>query len=210
MKSLKLMTSLVLLVGCSSRIPIVDNYLTNNIVSTNEKIFVGVPLLLGLEGSSVRLNEEWVLTAAHNSPILFLQGYRKDKDVFYNPTCDVALVREGSLGRSDLGLVYQGGKVVHVGYPIVGILSRNEGEYLADIVSHDWKDCQMSARSGDVSKGMSGGGVYNEKGELVGITHGIAHGVVKWGSGLTYNYPAVFTSIYVIQDWLYELTGEKL
>tara|TARA_B100001105_G_scaffold186434_1_gene151050 strand:+ start:9164 stop:9796 length:633 start_codon:yes stop_codon:yes gene_type:complete len=210
MKSLKMVTSLVLLVGCSSVGPLVDNYLTDNTVITNEKIFVGIPLLFGLEGSSVRLNGEWVLTAAHNSPILFLQGYRKDKDVFYHPTCDVALVREGGLGRSDLGLVYQKGKVTHVGYPIVGILSRNEGEYLADIVSHDWKDCQMSASSGDVSKGMSGGGVYNENGELVGITHGIAHGVVKWESGLTYNYPAIFTSIYVIRDWLYELTGEKL
>lgn len=210
MKSLKLMTSLVLLLGCSSGSLVVDNYLTNNIVTTNEKIFVGVPLLLGLEGSSVRLNDEWVLTAAHNSPILFLQGYREGEDVFYHPTCDVALVKEKGKGRNEIGLVYQGEKVTHVGYPIAGILSHNEGEYLADIVSHGWEECQMSASSSDVSKGMSGGGVYNEKGELVGITHGIAYGVVKWENGLSHNYPAVFTSIYVIQDWLYELTGEKL
>ena len=37
-----------------------------NVLSENKKIFIGVPLLLSLTGSSAKYNNEWYVTAAHN------------------------------------------------------------------------------------------------------------------------------------------------
>lgn len=178
--------------------------------NNSEKIFIGVPSLLALEGTTVRLNEEWMLTAGHNKLILMAQGYKEGENVFYHPTCDVALIREHGVGGSEIGLLYSGEYVYHTGYAMLQGFKVWKGEYLGDIVAYGWEDCYMSASSAENASGMSGGGVYTKDGTLVGITHGTASGLVQWENGRVASYPSVFTPLYSVKDWLFEMTGEEL
>lgn len=209
MKSLKLMVSMVLLVGCANTTPEYDEIKTLAL-ATNEKIFIGIPSLFALEGTMVRLNEEWLLTPKHNKLLLQLQGYRDGVDVFYHPTCDIALVKEEGVGRSEVGLLYEGQTVYQAGYAIYQGFTVEKGVYLGDIIANGWEKCFMAASTAENSMGLSGGAVYNKDGVLVGVTHGTASGIIKWDNGNAANYPSVFTPLYSVKDWLHELTGEKL
>jgi hypothetical protein len=166
-----------------------------------EKLFVGVPLLLGMEGSTVRLNDEWLLTVGHNAPILAMQL----RDVVYHPTCDVALIRSQGISTTSTGLVYPGEKVTHVGYPSAQPLTANVGQYVGDVIQPD--GCQYSATTASVMGGMSGGGVFNSEGELVGVSVGYSKGQVVWDSGEKLNDPTIFISLAGIEDWLSNTTG---
>lgn len=194
----------LLLTGCANGIPNIYGNIQDGIKQDNEKIFFGIPLLLGLEGSVARLDNEWLITAAHNKPILKMTG----KEVFYHPTCDIALVRKE--GRTDrpIGLVYSGQPVTHVGYPLGLPLSSSEGEYVGDVNVNGWDNCQMSGTTGVIMMGMSGGGVYNGAGELIGINHGYALGDVTWPER-TLESPAIFVSLYAVRDWLESVTGKQ-
>tara|TARA_Y100001956_G_C4079449_1_gene167711 strand:- start:4 stop:624 length:621 start_codon:yes stop_codon:yes gene_type:complete len=194
----------LLLTGCANGLPDVYGNIQDDIEQDNEKIFVGVPLLMGLEGSVARLDNEWLVTAAHNKPILEMTG----KDVFYHPTCDIALVKKQGHTDHGIGLVYPGQSVTHVGYPLGLPLSSSKGEYVGDVSVYGWDKCQMSGTTGVIMVGMSGGGVYNESGELIGVNHGFVSGDVTWPDQ-SIKSPAVFVSLYAVRDWLESVTGNQ-
>ncbi len=185
-----------------------------NIYKWTEKRFAGVPFLLALEGSSVRYNHEYILTNKHNSFIFALQGYREDVDIHYHPDCDLALVKDvisPSEAIPERGKVFLGERVVLAGYPIGSGYRASEGVFIGDVISADTPKCKMSASDAGMIGGMSGGGVWNTKGELVGVVVGHAIGNVKWerdGELITYKEPAMFISLLVVQDWIDSIVEE--
>lgn len=190
------------LAGCT------NGYLVNTeapleIESNVYKKFIGIPLLLGMEGSYVRLSDDWILTAKHNWPLFPLSEWvSHDK-------CDVALVKMKGEGGLNVGLVYPGDAVLHSGYPIGGGFTSTTGNYIGDVFVVSYPECQMSATTGVIQQGMSGGAVSKDN-QLIGIIHGYAHGDVSWSNGTKHYKPTIFISINHIKDWIEEVTGETL
>lgn len=192
----------LLLSGCANGLPDINGVIQKDIQDSNEKIFVGIPVLFSLEGTAARLDNHWLVTSKHNRLILALEG----RDVYYHPYCDIALVRSDGNSTQHAGVVYPHQGVTHVGYPIGLPLSSSKGEYLGDVYVSGWKKCLMSATTAHVMSGMSGGGIYNDKGELVGVTHGFSLGDVSW-KNRSYFQPAIFVPLYGVRDWLQTITG---
>lgn len=191
------------LAGCSNGMP-TFNPEESNMTEQTEKIFVGIPIVLGFEGSVARLDEEWVVTVAHNKPILSM----KREDVYYHPVCDIAVYRDKGI-TADVGVVYQGDDITHVGYPMWALpMAANEGHFLGGLQMLEAPECKASAASdGVVVQGMSGGGVYNNKEELVGVNVGYYNKVTVEYHGVEYKDPSVFISLYDVREWLEEVTG---
>lgn len=175
-----------------------------NIKAETEKNFIGVPLLLSMEGSSAKYDNEWRVTVAHNK--LLLVG----KEVYYHPKCDFAMYRDKSEGEEPvIGLVYEDQKTYHAGYPIGMVFSSHEGKYIGE--ANDLRDdCIYSTSDTTMISGMSGGGVYNEFGELVGVNVGIMYGELDFQNGKKANSPGVFMSINRMKDFVEEVTGKKV
>lgn len=193
------LTSLTL-TGCAlNGIPNPIPNVTPEQVNGVEKTFAGIPALFAIEGSSVRLDEDWVLTNAHNELILTLTG----ADYIKHPTCDVALVRDrGNSVDYGLGVIYPYEGITHVGYPIFMPLSSSEGMYFQDVTTLDYPSCQMSMSTGSLMSGMSGGGVFNKQDELVGINQGVLLFHDMEFEGETYSSPSVFISLVAVIDWI--------
>lgn len=205
----KLLTTVVgvLLVGCANGIPtLIDDRISEENQANVKKVFAGVPIVLGMEGSAVRLNEDWMITAAHNEFILESTG----KEVYYHPTCDIAIYRNKGEGQSAVGTWNFGDTLHNVGYPTMLPLSVGSGKFIANATNPntEYDQCIVAATEGAVMGGMSGGGVYNEHQELVGIIHGFNSDLV-WEDGTNSGEVMLFTSIWVVREGLNEITGEK-
>ncbi len=186
--------ALLLVIGCSNG-SIVNIKPPNNVEEVVFKKFIGVPMLLSMEGSYVALNNEWVLTAKHNR-LLFI-GY----EFIGHPECDVALVRINSELRVGTDNIYTEQASYFSGYPIGSGFTSTAGYYVGDITVPG-EDCAYSAATNHVSSGMSGGAVTNANGDLVGIIIGFQRGMIEWEDGRSHNRPSVFISINYIQDWI--------
>lgn len=173
-------------------------------VHNTEKLFVGVPVFAGLEGSTARLDENWVVTSAHNRAILILQF--KD-DVVYHPHCDIALVPSQGSNTTRVGTAYIGDTVSHVGYPMATPLTVNHGRIVGNINMTDYPECTMVATTGVVKSGMSGGGVYNKEGELIGINQGRINGTAAWSNGTKLTNGGVYMHLKTVRGWIHEVTG---
>jgi hypothetical protein len=176
-----------------------------NVLSENKKIFIGVPLLLSLTGSSAKYNNEWYVTAAHNKPLL------GGKEAYYHPVCDFAIFRNKSdKGKEPkLGYVFKNEDTYHVGYPVGMLISSHKGKYIGEVFNPGDK-CIYSASDATTISGMSGGGVYNKYGELVGVNIGIMQGAIEWPNGKVEFSPSIFMSINTVKIFIEEVTGSKV
>jgi hypothetical protein len=173
----------------------------DDILKYNDKKFLGIPFLLAFEGSSVKLNNQWRATVAHNRPLLVGQ------EVYYHPRCDFALIKIADEGDyPEVGFAFYEKNVFHVGYPIFGIGSSHKGEARGDVINTT-DNCMYSATDGTVISGMSGGGVFNESGQLVGVTTGVMFNNLEWPDGKTELFPSVFMPLAGVEDFIYEITG---
>ena len=204
MKPLLLLTMLPLLLSCvSNGVVFGVNEDTPHITQHVVKVFIGIPTLFGLEGSMVNIGNGFYLTAKHNYPILEAQLL----DVVYHPTCDIAIIKTDNLSNHilKLGLVYQDTTVHTAGYPIAAPLSSSNGVFIGDIYEAKG-ECLYSATDAPVRSGMSGGGVFNEQGELVGIIRGVMYGEVMWNDGRLAKDITIFTTLKFVEDWIFEHT----
>lgn len=208
MKKLLLIPLIAVLAACSNGRPTYDtSSLNNQQVENTVKIFAGVPILLGMEGSAARLNEEWMVTAAHNMPILVATG---KWDVRVHPTCDIAVYRSKGSNTVPLGTAFIGDTVTAVGYPMGMPLAVNQGTIVGNVNMSDYPECVSVATTAVIAQGMSGGGVYNDKGELIGVVHGYATSTMHWNNGASLENGGVYVHLTTVKEWLLEVTGVQL
>lgn len=191
----------VFLTGCANGIP-TPSIKSDSMTEGTRKTFVGLPPIASLDGSYAVLSKEWAVTAAHNSPILDMVF----DEVYYHEHCDIALFRIDDGFDVKIGRVNFGEKVHHVGYPVYMPLAKNEGIVIGDVVSSSRPNCVASYTDGVIMSGMSGGGVYNDKGELVGVNVGFSLVATKKDGEKT-NMPTIFQSLNAVKGWVKEITG---
>ncbi|AUR89074.1 TMhelix containing protein [Vibrio phage 1.121.O._10N.286.46.C4] len=187
-----------ILLGCINSNGLVSKYLLSTPSNEQtEKIIVGIPLVLSISGSSARLNDQWMVTAAHNKNILSILDY----EAYYHPTCDIALYKKEGKSENVKGNYYVGTELWHVGYPLgLGKVS-SSGEFLG-IVYVPTDECVYGSSTSDTVGGMSGGGVYTRGGSLVGVTIGYLTETLTYSNGKVYDSPTVFAQISQYQDWI--------
>lgn len=176
------------------------------VVQSTHKMFIGVPMLLSLEASYVTIGNGWALTAAHNKHIITLTG----RKVIYHPYCDIALIRVSEDTTTvDLGKVYLRENIYASGYPVNFPLAYSKGEFIGDVILSGSPECVQSLSSFTVMSGMSGGGVWNDKEELVGTVVGILDEATM-PDGTVYKDVSVWQPLFAVKDWIYKHTGMVL
>ncbi|QAU04517.1 serine protease [Vibrio phage Va1] len=186
----------------SHDLSVVDNSQIENTV----KIFSGVPFLLGMEGSAARLNEDWMVTSAHNWPILATTG----KWNFHkHPTCDIMLYKSKGENTVPVGTAFVGDTVTAVGYPMAAQpMAANQGTIVGNIKMEEYPECDSVATTSTISVGMSGGGVYNPKGELIGVVSMFTNVEAHWEDGRYLSSGGVYVHLKTVKNWIKEVTGE--
>jgi hypothetical protein len=164
----------------------------------------GIPILFFGFGTSTPITPNLSLTVAHVSKTNY------DKVIAYHPECDIALVESDNSAQSysSLGLVYPNDKVQTFGMNLAGQVLRGDGSYHRDLMlieSEYFKACPASITDAPVQGGMSGGGVYNEANELVGIIAAMAnpnHIHLLNGDPLPLERVSIFVALNFVRDWL--------
>jgi len=129
----------------------------------------------GASCSAVMLAPERALTAQHCtnmvSPVLQINGVSYPvMEAYVNPNVDLAILIVPNAPCPCVVIgerANEGDKVYQLGYPWGDVLTIGEGEVLGRGIL--WDTLEVVATSAWGAPGMSGGGVFNEKGELVGI-----------------------------------------
>lgn len=170
---------------------------------------IGIPFFLGGHGSSVPLTENLSLTAKH------IATYTYNSVVAYHPDCDIAIIEQKN-DKNDLvalGDVYPDKSVSTYGRGLTGNLLEGSGKYYLDVnfVDSDlFENCPASVMDAPIQSGMSGGGVFNENGELVGIISGMSGENFKLLDGRELNLErvSVFVSTNFVKGWIEEQIAE--
>ncbi|WPC74258.1 S1 family peptidase [Vibrio porteresiae] len=166
---------------------------------------IGIPLLYQGFGSSVPITKELSLTAAH------VAKFNWDLVVAYHPDCDIAIIKSDNSkveNFPDLGLVYVNETVITYGKDGFGNMLKGKGVYHTDLHFSNnsyFKKCNASITDAPIREGMSGGGAFNEKGELIGIIAAIAskrNTRLANGEKLPYDRLSLFVSLNFVKDWL--------
>ncbi|CAM3854012.1 trypsin-like peptidase domain-containing protein [Vibrio aquimaris] len=164
----------------------------------------GIPLLFFGFGTSTPITSELSLTVAHVAKLNY------DKVIAYHPQCDLAIVESRNIlnHQPKFGLVYPSQSVETFGMSPGGSVLKGEGVYRLDLTlidSHYFDKCPASIMDAPVQDGMSGGGVYNQEGALVGIiaaratpsniqlVNGQSHGLDRI---------SIFVALNFARDWL--------
>ncbi|MDS1821642.1 serine protease [Vibrio parahaemolyticus] len=188
------------LMGCSNGT--LHNYNSDSV--TIDTQLIGIPWLLGGYGSSIPLTEDLSLTAKH------VASYDYSNTISYHPTCDVAIIERENRGKNipSLGTIEENKPVKTFGRSIINPYKTiyGKGVYLFDIhlTASELNDdeCLISLIDAPVQIGMSGGGVINEKGELVGIISSFLNGKVTSADGVEVKRASTMISTKFIEDWI--------
>lgn len=170
---------------------------------------IGIPLVLGGHGTSVPITPDLSLTAKHIAKLDYSDV------VAYHPDCDIALIRQDNRDKkiAPLGIVNQQESVTTVGMGLLGDVLIGEGQYFLDVNFVDnemFADCPASITDAAVQSGMSGGGMFNSNGELVGIISGMSGEDFRLlnGEELGNERTSIFVSTLYIREWLIEVVDD--
>ncbi|QUJ67883.1 trypsin-like peptidase domain-containing protein [Photobacterium sp. GJ3] len=166
--------------------------------AANRQVVIGVPVLLGGFGSAVPITPQLQVTAKH------VARYAWNRDVIYHPLCDLALIRADSATIPTWGLIYPDQPVTHLGHSLLGTSIQGQGKYLQDVIDTNTK-CLYSLSDAPVMSGMSGGPVFNQAGEVVGITVAIVNNPEDLRNLRAADRYSQFVPATLIFDWLAEL-----
>ncbi|MFC3024564.1 serine protease [Vibrio zhugei] len=193
----------LLTVGCASSNGPLTKVESHEATPAIDYEMVGIPLLYQGFGSSVPLTRDLSLTAAHVAKLNW------DNVIAYHPQCDIAIVKSNNSGAllPDLGLVYTNENITTYGKDGTGNLLKGEGKYRLDLnfANHSYfKHCQASVTDAPIREGMSGGGAFNSRGELVGIISAMASSNTRLANGekLPYDRLSLFVSLNQVRGWL--------
>ncbi|ELP5899931.1 serine protease [Vibrio vulnificus] len=206
LKSATILASL-LISGCSNGV--LNEYHGNQI--TIDSQVMGIPFLLGGTGSSVPITEELSITAKH------IASYDFSSVVAHHPSCDISIIKSDNRGKPihPLGMAFPNSKLKTFGRDLWNPLKTiyGEGEFLQDVflVDNKWnsKDCILSIIDAPVQVGMSGGGVYNNKDELVGVVVAMGGWDFKLlGTDQQPDRVSLMVSTLFIRDWINEVKAD--
>ncbi|WP_260338221.1 serine protease [Vibrio ponticus] len=163
---------------------------------------IGIPFVVGGHGTSVPLTPQVSLTAKHVAEIDY------SKVIAYHPYCDLALIEQdnSTYPLPTLGIIYSYQSVTTVGKDMTGSTITGEGIYYRDVYlpEHElFEQCPASIADAPVQSGMSGGGVYNESLELVGIISAKVHEVqLLDGTTIETERISLFVPLLFARDWI--------
>lgn len=168
--------------------------------------FLGVPILFQGYGTSVPITNELSLTAAHVAALSY------NKVIAYHPHCDIALIQSDNTldTLSPLGMVHSGELVKAFGMDATGDVITSSGIYHLDlnfVNDKKYAKCPSSITDAAIQGGMSGGGAYNDKDELVGILTGIADKRdtrLVSGEPLDIERLSIFIPTHYLEPWIKE------
>ncbi|WP_245907213.1 S1C family serine protease [Photobacterium sanctipauli] len=166
--------------------------------SANHMVVIGVPMLVGGFGSAVPVSKDYMITAKHVAQLSW------DMDVIHHPNCDLSLVKRASDYIPKWGLIYPDQPVSHHGHSVLGNKIKGKGKYLQDVIDTN-TDCLYSLSDAPVMSGMSGGPVFNEQGEIAGITVAIVHNPEDLSNLRPAERYSQFVPATLIFDWLASL-----
>jgi hypothetical protein len=150
-------------------------------------------------GTSVSLNALWKITASHNASLFDPAGF------YPHPLCDIALVRtEGTLVQDYFDIyistLVAESPLIHQGYvDRETAITHTKGTFIDRTIINN---CPMGSSTAPLYFGMSGGGVYNEAGQLVGINSGYAP-----QENTTITTISHFTLLCDHKKWIADITG---
>ncbi|UXI00949.1 serine protease [Photobacterium sp. TY1-4] len=161
----------------------------------NQMVVVGIPLLLGGFGSAVPVNDQYMITAKHVARLSW------DFEVIHHPFCDLSLIRRRADFIPTWGLIYPDQPVSHHGHSLLGNTIKGKGKYLQDVIDTN-TDCLYSLSDAPVMSGMSGGPVFNQYGDIVGITVAIVNNPEDLRNLRPARRYSQFVPATLIFDWL--------
>lgn len=205
-KSATILASL-LIAGCSNGV--LNEYHGEQI--TIDSQVMGIPFLFGGTGSSVPITENLSITAKH------IASYDFSSVVAHHPSCDISIIKSDNKGKSihPIGTVSPNSELKTFGRDLWNPLKTlyGEGKFLQDLflIDNQWnsKECILSVIDAPIQVGMSGGGVYNNKEELVGVI--VAMG--GWDFKLVetdqkLGRVSLMVSTLFIKDWINEVKAD--
>ena len=155
----------------------------------------------GVHGSGVHTGNRYIITAAHvvgrekTVTVKAQHGGESTADVLWtNKAHDIALIRARdltgvSVSRFDCGTDLQVGQHISaVGNPGPLEFVTSYGRVAAGVGSREpWAEAYIASMT--VAGGMSGGPVFNERGDIVGIVVGVALTQIGWSpSAISLSY----------------------
>lgn len=161
-----------LLAGCSTGHYEVDS----KAMDKTKLAFVGIPTVLGIgySGTTTPVTATTSLTNKHVAYPTFKKVLKTHK------TCDIALIAQNNKGESvpvKIGYPKQGETIRMYGYSARTTLPVSS---VGKVIGFAYDDhCLVGITDAGSVQGMSGGGVFNEKGELVGIFYKLALDVAR-------------------------------
>lgn len=164
---------------------------------------IGIPFIFGGHGTSIPITQNLSLTAKH------VATQTHYTIVAAHPDCDIAIIQENNSHAKfpALGLIYPKASLSTYGKDMIGNLISGEGKYFQDVHFLDsalFQKCPASITDAPVQSGMSGGGVFNQQGELVGIISGLSNHQFKLVNGfdLGNQRTSIFVPIFYVKEWL--------
>ncbi|WP_161781055.1 trypsin-like peptidase domain-containing protein [Photobacterium galatheae] len=199
--------SVLFIGGCSNGV-LQDYHGTEIDIDTQ---IIGIPLLLGSSGSSVPITKNLSLTAKH------VASYDYSLVVAHHPDCDISIIEKDNTGkqRHKMGVIYPEQKVKTFGKSFMNPLKTiyGEGVYKLDIQMKEsmWhnRKCIISVLNSPIQVGMSGGGVFNEKNELVGIINAMGTSdtqLIETGERL--GRVSMMTSTNFLRQWINKVVDQ--
>lgn len=207
MKKIKRAAIIAPIIASLSGCIITNGKLENvNFETSTQYTPIGIPLLLGGNGSYVPITKNLSLTAAHVAKLNYT------KIVETHPVCDLAIIETNNQATHKMAekRIKSQGKTRTDGFNLFGQHKTGTGKYFGDVVFQDSdlvRDCVVSITSAPVTSGMSGGPVTNEKNEVVGTIVGISEkfkpiNESAYNAFKSLKSPTVFIDIVLHREWI--------
>lgn len=204
MEKLKILALCLLLSGCSA-----GNRLeySKEALQKSDITFIGIPTVfgLGIQGTTFPISPHYSLTAIH------VANKTLNKVQSYHPICDVALIKHDNTSRPIPKFNHSniGDKVNTYGYSFIFAMpNKSEGVVKARLSldeSYNKKGCLLLASDSGVRIGMSGGPVYDDKNDVVGVISAYITNIKSYKDNKERNVSySVFVPVQSFQYWLVE------
>ena len=205
--------SCAILSGCAANGLVTPKAQLNNV----DFKFTGIPIALAMQGSAVRLDENWVLTAKHNAPSVLFDN------LITHPICDIGVYKDKGEMEAPLSAIvaYENQEITTKGYAgWFAMPAEGKGKFVqyVNVTATDDPNsamCKMALVDAPLWSGMSGGGAFTSEGNLLGINAATYQSLnAHPGNVIPIKEQERYSAIVPVcskqvSDWLQEVTGKN-